>query len=121
MRLLADLHVSPRTVQFLRALGHDVVRVSEILSPTSSDETVVARAAQDARAILTQDLDYSAIIALSGAKAPSLISLRLSSSRFEYVNAVLQRVLPTIEPDVLQGTIITVEDHRVRRRSLPIT
>ena len=29
MRLLADRHIAPRTVQFLRQLGHDVARVSD--------------------------------------------------------------------------------------------
>jgi Domain of unknown function (DUF5615) len=31
MRLLADMHISPRTVAFLRSLGHDVLRVPELL------------------------------------------------------------------------------------------
>ncbi len=45
MRLLADLHISPSTVAFLRTLGHDVVRVDAILPNTASDEEiVVARA-----------------------------------------------------------------------------
>ena len=64
MRLLADMHISPRTVEFLRSLGHDVVRVNEILPATASDETIVARAADEGRAVLTQDLDLSANIAL---------------------------------------------------------
>jgi len=35
MRLLADLHISPRTVQFLQRLGHEVIRVNEILPATA--------------------------------------------------------------------------------------
>ena len=31
VRLLADMHIAPRTVVFLRSLGHDVVRVSDVL------------------------------------------------------------------------------------------
>jgi len=121
MRLLADMHISPRTVAFLRSVGHDVVRVNEILPATASDETIVARAADEGRAVLTQDLDLSANIALAGKSSPSLISLRLYSSRIEYVNALLQKVLPTLEQDVVTGMVITVEDQRIRRRSLPIT
>ena len=120
MRLLADLHVAPRTVEFLRSLGHDLVRVTDVLPATATDEAIVARAAEDGRAILTQDLDFSAIVGLSGNKAPSVISLRLSSSRIEYVNEVLQKVLPALEQDVLDGAIVSVEDSRVRRRRLPI-
>ena len=92
MKLLADLHISPRTVEFLRSLGHDVLRVNEILPVTSADEIIVTRAAREQRTILTQDLDLSAIIALAGRNAPSLITLRLSSSRIENVNAEYLRV-----------------------------
>jgi len=121
MKLPADLHISPRTVEFLRSLGHDVVRVNSILSVTSPDEWIVARATKEQRTILTQDLDFSAIIALAGSRLPSLITLRLSSSRIENVNAVLEKNLPNLEEDVLTGMIITVEDDRIRRRSLPIS
>jgi predicted nuclease of predicted toxin-antitoxin system len=120
MRLLADMHISRRTVAFLRSLGHDVVQVSEVLEPTATDESVVAAAAREQRSILTQDLDFSALVALSGERAPSVISLRLSSSRIERVNAVLEEVLPGLEHEVLDGVLVTVEDGRVRRRMLPI-
>jgi hypothetical protein len=33
----------------------------------------------------------------------------------------LLKILPTLEQDVLNGMIVTVEDHRVRRRALPIS
>lgn len=121
MRLLADLHISPRTVEHLKSLGHDVVRVSQVLLPTSSDHQIIAFAARDRRAILTQDLDFSAEIAVSGQAFPSVILLRLSSSRIETVNTVLSDVLPALEGDVRDGALITVEDHRLRRRRLPLS
>jgi predicted nuclease of predicted toxin-antitoxin system len=120
MRILADLNISPRTVEFLRSLGHDVVRVNEALPITAPDEVIVAKAIEENRTVLTQDLDFSAIIALSGKSVPSLISLRFSSSNIEYVNATLQKVLPTLEQDVLDGIIVVVEDQGIRRRRLPI-
>lgn len=120
MRLLADLHISPRTVEQLRSHGYDVIRVSDVMDPRSRDEQIVDHARRDGRVILTQDLDYSAIIALSGASEPSLISLRLSSARVEYVSAVLTRVLPQVEKDVESGAIITVSDDRIRLRKLPV-
>lgn len=57
---------------------------------------------------------------LAGKTVPSLISLRLSASRIEYVNTVLQKVLPALEQDVLAGMMIAVEDQRIRRRPLPV-
>jgi predicted nuclease of predicted toxin-antitoxin system len=104
------MHVSPRTVGFLRAIGHDVVRVNEVMPVISTDETIVLRALDDRRVLRTQDLRFSGILALVGQRAPSLISLRLSSSRIEFVNATLERVLLLVERDVAAGAIVTVED-----------
>ena len=120
MRLLADLHIAPRTVEFLRTLGHNVCRVTDLLPANASDEEIVERAAQDRRVILTQDLDFSSIIALSGRQTPSLLSLRLNSSKVEIVNAVLQRMLPVLESELEQGALVTIEDQRVRLRRLPL-
>jgi len=120
MRLFADLHISPVTVTFLRSLGHDVVRVTDVLPPNASDEVIVGQARRDSRIILTQDLDFSRLIALSGQLTPSLICLRLASSRVEYVNDLLAEVLPLLEVEGVDAAIITVEDSVIRRRSLPI-
>ena len=119
MRLLADLHISPKTVEFLRSLAHDVVRVHEVLSVKATDDEIVVKAREEGRAILTQDLDFSAIIALSHRPDPSLITLRLASSRTDYVNRLLARILPSLEEDVQAGVMVTVEDNAVRRRNLP--
>ena len=51
MRLLADLHIAPRTVQFLRHLGHDVARVSDLASPTLSDAGIVSLAIRERRVV----------------------------------------------------------------------
>ncbi len=120
MRILADVHISPRTVEFLRSLGHDTVRVSDALAPTAADHDIVAEAIRDRRVILTQDLDFSAIVALSGRAVPSVISLRLTSSRIETVNARLDQLLPAIESDFVHGALVTVEDSRIRTRKLPL-
>jgi hypothetical protein len=60
------------------------------------------------------------LVALSGAREPSLISLRLSSSKIEHVNSILLHALPKLESIVPDGTIVTIEDHRMRVRHLPL-
>ena len=120
MRLLADIHISRRTVRFLNDLGHEVIRVDSVLPVQASDEEIVAKAIEEGRAVLTQDMDFSDIVALSGRAVPSLVSLRLSDSRVENVNRILESVLPLLEGDVTAGVIATVEDNRVRTRPLPL-
>ncbi|HEX2692213.1 MAG TPA: DUF5615 family PIN-like protein [Kofleriaceae bacterium] len=97
MRLLADVHISPRTVAFLRELGHDVVRVGpDYLRSTAPDAEMVAAAIADQRIIATQDVDFSAIVALSNATRPSVVLLRLNTASIEVVNDLLARALPMV-------------------------
>ncbi len=120
MKILADAHISPRTVRFLRSCGHEVVRLSEVLPSDARDSELIEYARAHKRVILTQDLDFSAIIALSKQSLPSVISLRLSDSRVEAVNLLLERVLPRLEREVADGALISVGEERVRIRRLPL-
>ena len=40
MKILADMHLSPITVHFLQTLGHNAIRVNEILPSNSSDTAI---------------------------------------------------------------------------------
>lgn len=110
MRLLADMHIAPRTVALLRSLGHDVRRVNELLPPTAADAAIVAAAIRDGRSILTQDLDFSAMVVLSGKHRPvgDLAAAVVVSGRAGERGA--GGVLPGLEPDLREGAIVTVED-----------
>ncbi len=120
MKFLADMHIAPRTVQHLRQLGHDVKRVDDILPPTAADTLIIATAQETTRVILTQDLDFSALIALSGQMAPSLITLRLSSAPIGHVNTILSNAIPHLGSATQAGSMVTIEDHAVPIRPLPI-
>lgn len=120
MKIIADAHISPRTVSFLRSRGHGAVRLNEVLPSDARDSELIEYAREHKRVILTQDLDFSAIIALSNESLPSVISLRLSDSRVEAVNLLLERILPRMESEVAEGALISVGDDRVRIRRLPL-
>ena len=120
MKILADQHISPRTVEFLKSLGHDAVRVSERLPGNALDAAILALAVTEGRVVLTQDLDFTGLIATSGRNEPSLIVLRLGSPNVDRVNEVLRSTLPVVEEAVITGAIVSVDDDRVRIRPLPI-
>lgn len=121
MRLVADMHIAPRTVKFLDRLGHDVVRVSEVLSASAPDKQIVEFAIADSRIVLTQDLDFTSIVALSGLSVPSVVTLGLASARIEYVNSMLEAVLPQFERSLTKGALVTVQERTVRCRMLPVS
>lgn len=120
MRIVADVHISPLTVQHLNELGHDAVRANAVLPGNAPDHEIVAWAATNERVVITQDLGFAGIVALSGATRPSIVTLRLSDSRVETVNRILETVLPRVEELIVAGAVVTVEDARVRVRQLPV-
>ena len=120
MRILADVHIRPTTVRYLNSLGHEAIRSSDILPEEAPDQEIIERAAASDRVILTEDLDFTDIIAISGATQPSLITLRLTDASADNVNRILAYVLPGLEDLVAAGIIATVGDERVRIRALPV-
>lgn len=120
LRLLADVHISPLTVEVLRSRGYDIVRTTALLPATASDAEILELARVEGKVVLTQDLDFSMLVALSNYGLPSLITLRLSSARPDVVAQRLLDVLPTVETELTEGAAITISDDSVRVRKLPI-
>ena len=73
MRLVVDMNLSPRWVGWLREAGFDAEHWSTIGDATATD-AVVMRAAHDRVAVvITNDLDFGAMLASSGTEGPSVI------------------------------------------------
>ena len=119
-RLLANMNISPRTVEALKQQGWDTIRVSQLLPVDATDQEILDLARQEGRVVLTQDLDFSALLALGGYDRPSLITLRLSVSDPETVTQRLLEVLPRIEQALQEGCAVAIEEISVRIRRLPI-
>jgi predicted nuclease of predicted toxin-antitoxin system len=119
LRYLADQNISPLTVSLLADRGFDIRRVSDILPVDAADAHILDVARRDGFTIITQDLDFSSLIASRGETRPSLISLRLRNNRPEHIATVLEKLLPATEIDLATGAIVTVEDASVRVRFLP--
>ncbi|MEW6356689.1 MAG: DUF5615 family PIN-like protein [Planctomycetota bacterium] len=117
---LADMNISPQTVEWLRGEGWDIVRVSYILPAKAPDIDVLGYARRDERVLVTQDLDFSTLLAVSGQDRPSLITLRLSVSDPQTVTQRLLDALPKIEQALKDGCAVIIEDAAIRVRRLPI-
>jgi len=86
MKFLADMGISPRTVAFLRSLGHDAVHLYEQGFGRLSDPTILRKACDEGRVLLTHDLDFGELMAAGGAELPSVVIFRLRDMRPERVN-----------------------------------
>ncbi len=120
-KLLADIHISPLTVAEIRAIGYEIHRVNDFISASASDVEVIELAILESAAIITQDLDFSALVAQSGLNKPSIVSLRVSDAKPHRISRILKIVLPQIEPDLQDGAIVSIEETEYRVRKLPIS
>lgn len=120
LRFLADMNVSPLTVNALSSEGWATIRVSNVLAANASDATILAFARQYDYVIITQDLDFSTLLALGGFERPSVITLRLKDTAPEIVTARLKSVLAEISESLDKGCAVTVDDRSLRIRYLPI-
>jgi predicted nuclease of predicted toxin-antitoxin system len=121
MRFLADAGgVSPKTVEFLKRLGHEAVHVRNLGLQRARDSELIERSRADSSVAVTFDLDFGDILALGVLDKPSVIILRLADERPESVNQRLSAVLAERSADLESGALILVEDARYRVRKLPI-
>ena len=108
--------ISPRTVEFLRSLGHQAVRLNEIGMDRSSDSEVISVAARRRQVVLTFDLDYPALLALHEENRASAVLFRTSIADHAWIDSRLEACLPEVEHALEEGAIVVVEDDRVRIR-----
>ena len=80
----------------------------------------MAKAQQEGRVIVTRDLDFGRIVALSGGAVPSIVTLRLTDMTPERVNAVLTTAVTEVAESLERGALVTITDRGIRIRALPV-
>lgn len=84
------------------------------------DEEILSKARAENRIVLTIDLDFGDLLAISGAALPSVVIFRLGNASREVVEARLSDVLFHCTDDLRTGAIISVSDGVFRVRALPM-
>jgi predicted nuclease of predicted toxin-antitoxin system len=120
MKFLVDMPLSPKTVDFLKNMGYEAIRVSELGMAKSKDSDIFDYAEQNDMIILSADLDFGTILAHTHSIKPSVIIFRLNDPSLEHVNSLLSSYLSNIEEELMKGVIVIIEDAKIRIRELPI-
>ncbi len=112
--------IDVRVVEWLRAEGHDAVHLREQGLHRAPDEQVFGKALAEDRIILTFDLDFSDLAALTRERPGRIVLFRIENARASNVIARLAAVLATSEDALGRPVILIVEEARHRIRYLPI-
>jgi predicted nuclease of predicted toxin-antitoxin system len=120
IRFLLDMGIAQSTGQLLRSQGYDVVHLREQGLERLPDDRIVAKAKDEGRVIVTHDLDFGRIVALSGSDVPSIVTLRLGDMTPERVNGVLKTAVIEAAESLENGALVTITDRGIRIRALPL-
>lgn len=119
MRFLIDMPLSPELAAWLVRQGHDAVHALKVGLDRSSDAAILERARNEQRVVVTADLDYPRLLALTQAEGPGLILFRGGNYSEQETVERLKRALEMIPNKELPNSIIVIEKGRIRRRRLP--
>lgn len=112
--------LAPALALWLCSRGHGAVHAAEIGLHRAPDSEIMARAKQEARTIVTADLDYPHHLAMARATEPSVIPFRDGNWSDAEIITRIGEVLTALAQDDIAHSIIVVERSRVRRRRLPL-
>jgi len=120
LRFLADAGIARRVVEWLRTQAHDAVHLQEQGLHRLSDREVFAKASAERRVVLTFDLDFGEIVALSAPPSASVILFRLHDTSTPHVIERLEAVLRVSASQLERGAVVVVvEETRHRVRAFP--
>lgn len=113
MKVLLDSCIWGGAAVDLRASGHDVILAGEWAEDPGDDE-ILARAANDARVLVTLDKDFGELAIVHDRPHAGIVSLVNLRAREQ--GPICCHVIEKYAGELARGAILTVEPGRVRIR-----
>ena len=120
MKLLIDMNLSPRWADFLRENKFQADHWSTIGHAGAPDSEIMEYALSQNYIVLTHDLDFSAILAASNERGPSVVQIRSADISPATIGRKVVAALRQMEEELKAGALLTIDPGRTRLRLLPL-
>lgn len=120
MKLLVDMNLSPRWVSLLGNAGIEATHWSTLGANNAPDTEIMAYASANDYVVLTHDLDFSAILAATHGKKPSVVQIRADDVNPDVIGSQVIAALRQMTSDLADGALLTIDPNRTRMRLLPL-
>jgi predicted nuclease of predicted toxin-antitoxin system len=120
VKILVDMNLSPLWVRVLEDRGYTATHWSSVGEGGEPDVELIGWARENNHIVFTNDLDFGAILAVTRARAPSVIQVRAQDVSPERLADVLIRGLEQHREILEKGALISIDEMRLRSRILPL-
>lgn len=120
MRFLIDMNLSRGWVGTLAAAGHEAAHWIDVGAPDALDHAIMAFARANAFTVITRDLDFGEMLALTGASGPSVVQLRGGDAMPDVAGPDVLAVLARFEEQIERRALVTISLSASKVRILPI-
>jgi predicted nuclease of predicted toxin-antitoxin system len=115
------MNMAHRWAAMLTSRGIEAIHWAETGPGDVPDNEIMDYAKRKGYAVLTNDLDFGTVLALTAASAPSVVQIRGADVRPEKLLEPVVHTLIRFSADIEKGALITINTNKVRIHVLPFT
>lgn len=120
MRFLLDMNISPELCSRLKAAGLEAVHWSSVGAHNARDEIIMGYAREHKQVVVTHDLDFGSVLAITHAAGPSVVQVRTEDVLSDRFILLISAAVKQFDSELRSGALVIVDEDRSRVRVLPI-
>jgi predicted nuclease of predicted toxin-antitoxin system len=120
VKLVVDMNLSPGWVERLASHGFEAVHWSTIGAATAPDVEILTWANEHHFVVITNALDFAAILAASAGAAPSVVQIRTQDLLSDEAVSIVAKALNAHQDDIERGALLSIDEAGTRVRMLPL-